>query len=46
VKNSRRPELLELFREHVYGRNPVERPDMMSFQVLFTRDVFDGRATG
>lgn len=40
----RRPELLELFREHVYGRNPIERPDDMRFEVLSTRDVFDGLA--
>jgi hypothetical protein len=40
----RRPELLELFREHVYGRNPFERPDDMRMEVLSTRDAFDGLA--
>ncbi len=40
----RRPELLELFREHVYGRNPIERPDNLRFEVASTRDAFDGLA--
>lgn len=31
----RRPEILELFRTHVYGRAPIGRPDGMTF------DVFD-----
>jgi hypothetical protein len=38
----RRPEILELFREHVYGRNPVERPERLEFSVRRT----DGGALG
>ncbi|AHF91189.1 acetyl xylan esterase [Opitutaceae bacterium TAV5] len=41
----RRPELLELFREHVYGRNPAGRPDALRFEVTSTADAFDGLAT-
>ncbi len=33
----RRPEILELFRTHVYGRSPVGRPKSMTFKV-FDRD--------
>jgi len=42
----RRPEILELFREHVYGRAPVGRPADQQFE---TTDIdphaMDGRAT-
>ena len=31
-ENKRRPELLELFRSQVYGRNLVERPDTLAFE--------------
>lgn len=31
---TRRPQVLELFREHVYGRNPVERPAGLRFEPL------------
>ncbi len=43
---ARRLEILELFREHVYGRAPVERPENISFKILEedARDL-DGRAT-
>lgn len=43
---ARRGEILELFRTHVYGRAPVDRPQNMSFQVVEEdpRDL-DGRAT-
>ncbi|MEM2487830.1 MAG: acetylxylan esterase [Thermoproteota archaeon] len=34
----RRPEILELFRTHVYGRAPLDRPDEMSFEVLDESD--------
>jgi len=37
-RTKRRPEILELFREHVYGRAPVGRPKGMTF------DVFDDDA--
>jgi hypothetical protein len=30
--NKRRPEILELFRKHVYGRAPVGRPDDLRFE--------------
>lgn len=43
-ETTRRPELLELFREHVYGRNPVERPADLRFEVLESGEVFAGRA--
>ena len=35
-RDVRRAELLELFREHVYGRNPVGRPDTLAFKVTDT----------
>ncbi len=43
---ARRAELIELFREHVYGRAPVDRPEKISFKTLEEdpRDL-DGRAT-
>ena len=42
----RRPEILELFRTHVYGRAPVGRPEGMTFDV-FDCDpkAMDGAAT-
>lgn len=40
----RRPEVLELFRAHVYGRNPVERPENMRFEILTSGEAFEGRA--
>jgi hypothetical protein len=30
----RRPEVLELFRKHMYGRAPLGRPEAMTFEVL------------
>lgn len=42
----RRPELLELFRNHVYGRAPVERPDDLSFKIIEEdKNAMDGTAT-
>jgi hypothetical protein len=43
---ARRAEILELFREHVYGRAPVDRPQNIAFKTLDEdpRDL-DGRAT-
>lgn len=44
--SSRREEVLELFREHVYGRAPHGRPEHIAFKTLEEdpRDL-DGRAT-
>lgn len=45
-QRQRRGEILELFREHVYGRNPVGRPDTLAFNVKDTdRKAMDGAAT-
>ncbi len=35
----RRPEILELFRTHVYGRAPVGQPAGMTFEVLETTNL-------
>ncbi len=44
--NERRPELLELFRMHEYGRAPVKRPDDLRFeQIGVTPGAIDGKAT-
>ena len=45
-QSKRRPEVLELFRKHVYGRAPVGRPKGMTFDV-FDCDpkAMDGAAT-
>lgn len=41
----RRPEILELFRSHVYGRWPVQRPDDLAFTVTEdVPDAMDGQA--
>ncbi|HOO56187.1 MAG TPA: acetylxylan esterase [bacterium] len=43
--NERRPEVLELFREHVYGRSPG-RPENMTFETIFEDDgLYGGLAT-
>ncbi|MCF7668237.1 MAG: prolyl oligopeptidase family serine peptidase [Verrucomicrobia bacterium] len=45
-RQDRRPQILELFKEHVYGRAPVGRPDDLRFEVTETRsDFMGGRAT-
>ena len=45
-RQTRRPEILELFRTHVYGRMPVGRPASLKFEVRETvRGVMDGAAT-
>lgn len=42
----RRPEILELFRTHVYGRTPIDRPNGMSFEVFdLDREALEGKAT-
>jgi|GEM_PF-122137 len=40
--NTRRDEILELFREHVYGRNAVERPADMEFTLVSENTIFGG----
>jgi hypothetical protein len=45
-EKQRRGEILELFREHVYGRAPVGRPDNLRFETIeITTDAMDGMAT-
>jgi len=45
-QQSRRAEILELFRKHVYGRAPIGRPDQLKFEVTeSTPDSMDGKAT-
>lgn len=45
-REERRPEILELFRKHVYGRNPVGRPDNLRFETTETdKNAMDGMAT-
>jgi hypothetical protein len=44
-EKTRRPEVLELFRAQVFGRNPVERPDSLRFEPLEPDKVMmDGKA--
>ncbi|WP_258525887.1 S9 family peptidase [Paenibacillus sp. YN15] len=40
----RRGELLELFRKHVYGRAPIEKPDRMSVALNSSDLMMDNRA--
>ena len=41
----RRPEVLELFKAQVFGRNPVERPDTLRFEPLEAdKQMVDGKA--
>ena len=42
----RRPEILELFRKHIYGRTPIGRPNSLQFDVVSTdSNAMDGQAT-
>lgn len=44
--SKQRPATLELFKENIYGRNPVDRPEALSFKVTDEdRDAMDGAAT-
>ncbi|HCO96803.1 MAG TPA: hypothetical protein DIU00_23165, partial [Phycisphaerales bacterium] len=45
-RTRRRPEVLELFRTHVYGRSPINRPKDMSFKTFdLEREALGGLAT-
>ncbi len=45
-KNKRRPELLEIFRENVFGRMPVNRPPSLKFTTINTDPkAMGGQAT-
>ena len=45
-RTKRKPEILELFRKHVYGRAPVGRPKEMTFKIVkVDSQAVDGRAT-
>ncbi|MHC4630560.1 MAG: glucuronyl esterase domain-containing protein [Planctomycetota bacterium] len=45
-RTRRRPEILELFRTHVYGRSPLGRPMNMAFKVFdLDRKALNGLAT-
>jgi len=45
-RTQRRPEILELFRKHVYGRAPLGRPEGMTFKVFdLERKAMGGMAT-
>jgi len=45
-KQNRRPEILELFRENIYGRAPIDRSDGMTFETgSINRQALDGAAT-
>jgi hypothetical protein len=43
-ERTRRPEILELFKHHVYGRSPVGSPDSLHYEVVATPDVMEGQA--
>src|SRR5688500_2695783 len=44
-KNKRRPEVLELFKKHMFGRSPG-RPEDLKFEVKSTKtNALDGLAT-
>lgn len=44
--NQRRPELMELFRSHVYGRRPDIEYSVTFEQTQILKNAFDGAATG
>lgn len=45
-RQTRRPEILELFRTHVYGRMPVGRPASLKFETMESaKGVMGGTAT-
>ncbi|MBC2601815.1 glucuronyl esterase domain-containing protein [Puniceicoccus vermicola] len=42
--NERREEILELFRENVYGRNAVDRPPYLKHDVVYSSRIFNNTA--
>lgn len=45
-RSQRRPELLELFRDNIYGRMPVRRPESLKFDITESAtNAMDGQAT-
>ena len=45
-RTARRAEVLELFREHVYGRMPVRKPDTLKFELIESvTNAMEGKAT-
>lgn len=44
-RGKRRPEILDLFRECVYGRETVQRPASLTYRIVVTYGMMDGRAT-
>ncbi len=45
-RTQRRPEILELFRKHVYGRSPLGKPENMTFDLFDLESrALDGSAT-
>lgn len=44
-QHRRRPELVDLFREHIYGREPLQRPDSLSFTVVTESSILESTAT-
>lgn len=44
-RSVRRFEILELFRENVYGRTPIARPTNLTFTITDRSDAMDGKAT-
>ncbi|MDF2724515.1 MAG: acetyl xylan esterase, partial [Paenibacillus sp.] len=43
-EQARRPEIVSLFRQHVYGTEPVQRPEGLSFTVETTDGMMGGTA--
>lgn len=43
-QEKRRPEILHLFRDYVYGKEPINRPDNITFETTFQTDVLNGLA--
>ena len=45
-RTKRRPEVLDLFRTHVYGRAPLGRPEHLKFEIVEkTSGAMEGKAT-